>query len=76
MLRYVDSTMPQISFDQMSMMAHQHKAAINKSLEWQDPHIISHLPFEYVCNTTTDVPSTKLTGSKLMKSEDWPAWES
>ena len=70
---HVDSTMPQISFDQMSIMAHQHKSAINNSLEWQDPHNSPPLPFEYICNTVRD--RTKLTRSKLKKSPDWLIWE-
>lgn len=33
---HVDSTAPQISFDQMSIMAYQHNAVISNSIEWRN----------------------------------------
>jgi len=33
-----DTNVPQIHFDQMNVMAHQHSAARNNTPSWSDPH--------------------------------------
>ena len=65
--KHADSTVLQITFNQMSIMAHQHNAAINSSLEWTDLHNSSPFLLDYICNATSDVPLKKLTRTKLMQ---------
>ena len=58
---HVDSTYQHVSFDQMSIMAHQHQATISNTLEWSDPHNPSPLNLDSMCSSMNYDQSTTLT---------------
>jgi len=72
----VDKTFPQITFDQMAIMAHQHAAAKHDTPHWHDPHHSPSIHIDSLCNTLHQIKHTeKLTRTKLLQQIDWPAWE-
>ena len=47
---HIDSTSPQILFDHMSIMAHQHNAESSNTAEWTDPHNHPPMAMNNICN--------------------------
>ena len=68
---HIDSTSPQMSFDQMSIIAHQHKAATTNTIEWTDQHNPLPLNLDNTCNSMNHAQNNKLTRSKLKGGETW-----
>ena len=57
-------------------MSHQHQAASSNTSEWKDPHNPPPMHLDNTCNSISYVHSKeKLNRSKLLKGEDWTAWE-
>ena len=73
---HVDSTSHQISFDKMSIVSHEHDAASSNTTEWTYPHNPRPMHVNNTCNSISNLHfKEKRTRSKLLKSEDWNAWE-
>ena len=68
---HIDSTYPQISFDQMFIMLHQHNEASSNTAEYTDPHNPPPMNIHNICNSIINFHSKEnLTRYKLLYGED------
>ena len=71
---HTESTSPPMSFDQMTIISHQHQAVYLNTLEWNDPHNPTPMHLDTTCNSINYINSKeKLNRSKILKGEDWTA---